>query len=431
MISMIEQLYQHYLKSTGVSTDTRSVKDGNIWIALKGPNFDANKFADLALEKGAMVVVIDDPAFAKDERYFVVEDGLTALQQLGNHHRKQLDIPFIGITGSNGKTTTKELMRDVLAKKYKVHATKGNLNNHIGVPLTLLQIDETIEIAIIEMGASKVGDIAELCGIADPTHGLITNIGKAHLEGFGGVEGVIRGKSELYYHLILRDGAVFVNSQSEVLSNIAKRRMKSPFYYPAKGDYLHAELLESQPSLKLRTEEGSEVTTHLTGAYNFENICAALCVGKYFEVDANLALDAVASYNPDNNRSQVLEKGTNTILLDAYNANPSSMTAALTHFAESAGVSKTVILGDMFELGEDAPKEHEAIGKLTMQLGFDQVHLCGELMEYGKLGNANAYYWRTKAGFENYLKTNPITDSTVLIKGSRGMSLETVLDHMK
>ena len=430
MISMIEQLYQHYLKSTGVSTDTRSVKDGNIWIALKGPNFDANKFADLALEKGAMVVVIDDPAFAKDERYFVVEDGLTALQQLGNHHRKQLDIPFIGITGSNGKTTTKELMRDVLAKKYKVHATKGNLNNHIGVPLTLLQIDETIEIAIIEMGASKVGDIAELCGIADPTHGLITNIGKAHLEGFGGVEGVIRGKSELYYHLILRDGAVFVNSQSEVLSNIAKRRMKSPFYYPAKGDYLHAELLESQPSLKLRTEEGSEVTTHLTGAYNFENICAALCVGKYFEVDANLALDAVASYNPDNNRSQVLESGTNTILLDAYNANPSSMSASLKHFAGKEAKYKVAILGDMFELGEDAPKEHEAIGKLTAELDLDEVHLCGKLMAFGKLGNPKAHYWSDKEALKAYLQSHAINNSAIMIKGSRGMRLETLLESL-
>ena len=430
MISMIEQLYQHYLKSTGVSTDTRSVKDGNIWIALKGPNFDANKFADLALEKGAMVVVIDDPAFAKDERYFVVEDGLTALQQLGNHHRKQLDIPFIGITGSNGKTTTKELMRDVLAKKYKVHATKGNLNNHIGVPLTLLQIDETIEIAIIEMGASKVGDIAELCGIADPTHGLITNIGKAHLEGFGGVEGVIRGKSELYYHLILRDGAVFVNSQSEVLSNIAKRRMKSPFYYPAKGDYLHAELLESQPSIKLRTEEGSEVTTHLTGAYNFENICAALCVGKYFEVDANLALDAVASYNPDNNRSQVLEKGTNTILLDAYNANPSSMSASLKHFSGKEAKYKVAILGDMFELGEDAPKEHEAIGKLTAELDLDEVHLCGKLMEFGKLGNSKAHYWSDKEALKAYLESHAINNAAIMIKGSRGMRLETLLESL-
>lgn len=430
MISMIEQLYQHYLKSTGVSTDTRSVIDGNIWIALKGPNFDANKFADQALEKGAMVVVIDDPAFAKDERYFVVEDGLVALQQLGNHHRKQLDIPFIGITGSNGKTTTKELIHDVLAKKYKVHATKGNLNNHIGVPLTLLQIDETIEIAIIEMGASKVGDIAELCGIADPTHGLITNIGKAHLEGFGGVEGVIRGKSELYHHLILRDGVIFVNSQSEVLSNIAKRRMKTPFYYPAKGDYLHAELLESQPSLKLSTEEGSEATTHLTGAYNFENICAALCVGKYFEVNADSALDAVASYNPDNNRSQVIDKGTNTILLDAYNANPSSMSASLRHFAGKKANYKVAILGDMFELGEDAPKEHEAIGKLTAELDLDEVHLCGKLMEFGKIGNPKAHYWSDKEALKSYLESHAINNAAIVIKGSRGMSLETLLDSL-
>lgn len=427
MISMIEQLYQHYLKSTGVSTDTRSVQNGNIWFALKGPNFNANKFADQALEKGAMVVVIDDEAFAKDERYFVVKDGLKALQELGNHHRKQLDIPFIGITGSNGKTTTKELLRDVLSKKYKVHATEGNLNNHIGVPLTLLEIDDSVEIAIIEMGANKVGDIAELCGIADPTHGLITNIGKAHLEGFGGVEGVIRGKSELYHHLILRDGMIFVNSQSEVLSNIAERRIKAPYYYPNEGDYLHAKLLASHPALRLLTENEKEATTHLTGAFNFENICAALCVGKFFEVDADLALDAVASYNPDNNRSQIIEKGTNTILLDAYNANPSSMSASLRHFSGKEASYKVAILGDMFELGEDAPKEHEAVGKLTAELAFDEVHLCGKLMEFGKLGNPKAKYWPEKEQLKDHLENHPVKDAAILIKGSRGMSLETIL----
>lgn len=427
---MIEQLYELYLKSTGVSTDTRKVGDGNIWFALKGPNFDANGFADQALEKGASVVVIDDNSFAKDDRYFVVEDGLTALQQLGNHHRNQLNIPFIGITGSNGKTTTKELMREVLAKKYKVHATEGNLNNHIGVPLTLLQIDASIEIAIIEMGANKVGDIAELCEIANPTHGLITNIGKAHLEGFGGVEGVIRGKSELYHHLIQRDGVIFVNSQSHVLANIAERRMKAPLYYPAKDDYLHAELLESHPSLRLRGEGGIQVTTHLTGAFNFENICAALAVGKYFEVQPQLAFDAVAHYNPDNNRSQVIEKGTNQILLDAYNANPSSMSVALKHFAGKDAAKKVVILGDMFELGDDAPKEHESIGKLTADLNFDEVHLCGKLMEFGKLGNPNAHYWPKKEGLKARLKSKPIHNAAIMIKGSRGMSLETLLESL-
>lgn len=427
---MIDRLYDLFLQSTGVSTDTRTIQSGNIWFALRGPNFDANKFADQALEKGASIAVIDDQAFAKDNRYFVVGDTLKALQDLGNHHRKQFSIPFIGITGSNGKTTTKELLRDVLAKKYKVLATKGNLNNHIGVPLTLLQIDESIEIAIIEMGANKVGDIAELCGIADPTHGMITNIGRAHLEGFGGIEGVIRGKSELYHHLIQKDGVIFVNSQSEVLFNIAKRRMKSPFYYPAIGDFFHAELVASQPVLTFKTSTVSETNTQLTGAYNFENICAALCIGKYFKVSDADALKAVADYNPDNNRSQIIKQGSNIIILDAYNANPSSMTAALTHFAEGAESSKVVVLGDMFELGEDGPSEHEAIGKLTAKLGFNEVHLCGGLMEYAKLGNSKACYWKDKKDFEEYLKKSPIENSTVLIKGSRGMSLETILDVM-
>jgi len=309
-----------------------------------------------------------------------------------------------------------------------VHATKGNFNNHIGVPLTLLQIDESIEIAIIEMGANKVGDIAELCGIADPTHGLITNIGKAHLEGFGGIEGVIRGKSELYHHLIQKDGVIFVNSQSEVLSNIAKRRMKSPYYYPAEGDYMYLELVEDKSTLRLRTAEGLEAETHLTGAYNFENIGAALCVGKFFEVDHELALRAVADYDPDNNRSQIMKKGSNTILLDAYNANPSSMSASLRHFAGGGEGYKVAILGDMFELGEDAPKEHEAIGKLTAELNLDEVHLCGELMEYAKLGNPKAHYWKDKDALKSHLKDNAVENASIMVKGSRGMSLETLLE---
>lgn len=425
---MIDQLYDLFLKSTGVSTDTRTIQSGNVWFALKGPNFDANKFADQALEKGAMAVVIDDEAYKKNDRHFLVEDCLSALQQLGNHHRNQLSIPFIGITGSNGKTTTKELMRDVLATKFKVHATQGNLNNHIGVPLTLLQIKEDIEIAIIEMGANKVGDIAELCSIADPTHGLITNIGKAHLEGFGGVEGVIRGKTELYHHLIQRKGVIFVNSGSEVLYNIAQKRIESPLYYPAEGDYFHAELLESQPTLRLKTEDNQEGTTGLTGAYNFENICSALCVGKFFGVDPTKALKAVTDYIPDNNRSQVIQKGSNTVLLDAYNANPSSMAVALEHFAAKAGSRKVVILGDMFELGEDAVSEHQAIGELTAKLGFEEVHFCGELMTHAQSGNAKASYWPDKKSLHEYLRANPISNGEILIKGSRGMSLETLLE---
>ena len=430
---MINQLYNLYLKSTGVSTDTRTVQPGNLWFALKGPHFDAHKFANQALEKGALAVVIQDATYQQSDRYFFVKNTLSTLQLLANHHRNQLNIPFIGITGSNGKTTTRELVREVLAQKYKVHATYGNLNNHIGVPLTLLQIDPKTEIAIIEMGANKVGDIAELCRIADPTHGLITNIGKAHLEGFGGMEGVIRGKTELYHHLIEENGVIFVNSANKILHNIAQKRIKSPVYYPAKADYFHATLLASQPSLKLQTENGLQATTALTGAYNFENICSALCVGKFFGVDANKALHAVSTYIPDNNRSQVIKKGTNTILLDAYNANPSSMAAALEHFAgkeETESRHKVVILGDMFELGATAAKAHEDLGKLTSLLGFDQVHLCGKLMEKAKSGNPKANYWPEKASLHKYLSTHPIKSSEILIKGSRGMQLETLLEVM-
>ena len=426
-MSIIEQLYSFYKQSTGVSTDTRTVEKGNIWFALKGPNFNANKFAEQALEKGASYAVIDDEAFKKDERYVLVEDGLKALQDLAAHHRSQLDIPFLAITGSNGKTTTKELTRDVLATKYKVLATTGNLNNHIGVPLTLLSIDDTIEFAIIEMGANKVGDIAQLCAIANPDFGLITNIGKAHLEGFGGVDGIIRGKTELYHHVIQKQGRIFVNSGSEILRNIAEKRIKNPVYYPGEHDFLSAELISDNEGLTIQAEE-QQFKTALTGRYNFENICAALCVGKFFDVDPKVAANAVANYVPDNNRSQLLKKGSNEIVLDAYNANPSSMEAALKNMDAKQADRKMVVLGDMFELGEDSVKEHSAIGRLTETLAFDEVVFCGELMASAKAENKEALYFEKKEALISYLKMNAPQDTLILIKGSRGMSLETILE---
>jgi UDP-N-acetylmuramoyl-tripeptide--D-alanyl-D-alanine ligase len=277
----IQNLYQKYRESGKVSTDTRQITPGSVFFALKGDKFNANEFAREALFKGASYAVIDEAKFAADERFIVVENVLETLQKLARYHRDQLTIPIIGLTGSNGKTTSKELLNSVLSKKYKTFATKGNLNNHIGVPLSLLSIDSTIEIAVIEMGANHLGEIALLCSIANPTHGFITNIGKAHIGTFGGFENIIRGKSELYQHLIQQNGVVFINSQNPILANMAKR-FKGPLFYPAEGDYYHCEFLGADPFIKIKVESGEEVTTQLIGSYNFENIAAALMYRKIF-----------------------------------------------------------------------------------------------------------------------------------------------------
>lgn len=425
---MIQQLYSRFLESTGVSTDTRTIKKDNIWFALKGPNFNANKFADQAIEKGARCVVIDDASFAKDNRYFVVADVLLALQKLANHHRRQFQIPLLGITGSNGKTTTKELVRDVLAKKLKVHATKGNLNNHIGVPLTILQMESDVELAIIEMGANKQKDIKELCQIAEPDYGFITNIGKAHLEGFGGLEGVFKGKTEMYEHLAnVNDALVFVNTANERLLEKAKNLVNRVVTFYAPVDDFHAQMKSSQPKLVMRAD-GIDFESSLSGPYNFENICAALCIGKHFGLSLKDGIAAVEAYIPDNNRSQLIEKGTNTILLDAYNANPTSMKLSLENFSDQGEGYKIAILGDMLELGEEAEMEHRAIGELSARLALDEVHLVGPLMIEAAGQNVEAKYWPSKADLESYLKKETITDAQIMIKGSRGISLETVLD---
>ncbi|MFM8850609.1 MAG: UDP-N-acetylmuramoyl-tripeptide--D-alanyl-D-alanine ligase, partial [Cytophagales bacterium] len=320
----IAALYQLYLQSGKVSTDTRQISPGCIFFALKGPTFNANAFAEEALQKGASYAVVDDVNYAKGDRFILVADALQCLQQLASHHRDQLKIPVIGLTGSNGKTTSKELLSAVLSKKYKTFATKGNLNNHIGVPLSVLSIDASYEMAVIEMGANHVGEIARLSAISKPTHGFITNIGKAHIGTFGGFDNIIRGKSELYQHLIQANGKVFINSLNPILANMAKR-FKEPIFYPAKGDYYHCVLLSADSFVKIKAENGEEITSQLVGSYNFENIAAALCIGKFFGVPDAHANAAVVAYTPGNMRSQKIEKGTNVIILDAYNANPSSM----------------------------------------------------------------------------------------------------------
>lgn len=430
MTSNIEDLYEHFLNSTGISTDTRTIQSGNLFFALKGPNFNANQLAAQALEKGASLAVIDDPDF-NQEGCFLVVDALTTLQVLARHHRRQLNIPVLAITGSNGKTSTKELTRDVLATKYRVLATRGNLNNHIGVPLTLLSIGKDIELAIIEMGANHVGEIAALCQIAEPSHGLITNIGKAHLEGFGGIEGVIRGKSELYDFLIRNEGVIFVNARQEVLRNMAERRIPRPYYYPRPGDFFSAKLLTAKPTVTFEGEDGERVETQIHGEYNFDNICTALCVGKYFEVDMTLAHEAVAAYVAENNRSQKIVCGDKTVILDAYNANPSSMAAALKNLAEVAEGHKTAILGDMYELGAEAAKEHARLGEMTAELKIDLTIFCGKLMKAAADNNADSIYFENKDELSLYLEQNVIPAGHVLIKGSRGMGLETIIDKIE
>lgn len=429
MIMQIEKLYERFKASGKISTDTRQIAPGSIFFALRGDKFNANEFALQALEKGATFVVIDDPAYALDDRCVLVENTLETLQALAKYHRSKLMIPVVGLTGSNGKTTSKELLSIVLSEKFKTYATKGNLNNHIGVPLTILAIDDSYDMAVVEMGANHVGEIALLSSIANPTHGFITNIGKAHIGTFGGFENIIRGKSELYQHLITHDGTVFINSQNPILANMAKR-FKKPYFYPAAGDYYHAELLDADPFIRFKAENGEMVQTQLMGAYNFENIAAALCIGKFFGVAAKDANRAIAEYVPGNMRSQIVKKANNTIILDAYNANPSSMEAAIQNLASMQAPTKVVILGDMFELEGEAEKEHQRIGELLKEKKFDRVYLCGQLMKSAKETFPQAFYFENKDLLMADLKTNPIKDSTILVKASRGIGLETIVEYL-
>lgn len=426
-------LHEAFLKSTGVSTDTRKIEPGNLFFALKGPNFDANEFATKALEMGASGVVVDDPAYylENDERYFICQDALVCLQKLANYHRHQFDIPIIGLTGSNGKTTSKELLNAVLKTKFKTLATFGNLNNHIGVPLTLLSLKKEHELAIIEMGANKQGDIQELCEIAEPTHGFITNIGKAHLEGMGGPEGVLKTKTELYQHLRENKGTVFINSQDPILSNMVKR-FKEPVLYPSKGDFCEIQFLGADPFVKFSVEgvDGEHLSS-LIGAYNFGNIATALTIGKFFGVDMHQAVEAVLKYKPSNMRSQLIEKRSNLIILDAYNANPSSMEAAIRTFGQMKGKKyKMIILGDMYELGEHAEAEHARLGEIVSEYEFDKVCFTGKLIVSALIKAPKALYFPDPFSFRNWLEDSKLEDYLILIKGSRGMKLEGLVDFI-
>ena len=426
----IEQIYEVYRNSSGVCTDTRNILQGGIFFALKGETFNGNSFAREALSLGAKYAVIDEPiAGEKDERIIETANVLQTLQNLATHHRRQFNIPVLGITGSNGKTTTKELVSSGLARKYQVHTTQGNFNNHIGVPLTLLSMPEDTEIAVIEMGANHVGEIAELCRIAEPNYGLITNIGHAHIEGFGGFEGVIRGKSELYHHLIQNQGTVFINSNNEILMNMSKR-FEAPVLYPNPGDYFECFMVQADPFVQIRLKDGTELKSQLIGAYNFDNLATALCVGTYFDVPQTSLIRAMEEYIPSNNRSQLIDTEHNHLILDAYNANPNSMSAALENLASISDDKKSVILGDMLELGEASQDEHRKIGLQLKDMDLSQVLICGPQSQSMHLACPGSLYFSTKDELENYLKDNPIKNQTILLKASRAIGLETLVEYL-
>lgn len=428
----IAELYQKFKSCSGVSTDTRNIGEGVMFFALRGEKFNANEFAQQALEKGAKYVVIDEEKYATNDRCLLVGDVLYTLQKLANFHRNHFNIPIIGLTGSNGKTTNKELIAAVLSKKYNTYYTKGNLNNHIGVPLTILGLNETHEIAVIEMGANHQGEIRDLSAISEPTHGFITNVGKAHLEGFGGVEGVRKGKGELYDFLSKSGGTVFLNNQNTTLVSMhTERKFKETIFYGSIDTFYHAELLEDSPKIKFKDSNSSIYEAHLSGSYNFENMLTALTIGKYFGVSEQAACQAVADYNPDNNRSQVVEKGSNSIIMDAYNANPSSMAASIQNFMKlKTEKSKIVILGEMKELGEESPAEHKALGELVSKGNFDYVVLYGEMMQHALVHLPKAYYFTDKFSIHNWLQDKKFENAYILIKGSRGVSLETVVQFL-
>ncbi len=392
-----------------------------MFFALQGGNFNGNKFAEDAIKNGASFAIIDDIEYKINDQYLMVDDVLIALQNLALFHRKHLNTPIISLTGSNGKTTTKELVNAVLSKKYKTTATKGNLNNHIGVPLTLLSMNNTTEIGIVEMGANHQKEIEFLSNIALPDYGLITNFGKAHLEGFGSIEGVIKGKSELYQHLKVNSKIIFVNHHDEL-------QIKQV------GAYDHIEvfgsktqLLESQPYLSLSYEQQT-IKSHLTGSYNYNNVCVAIALGEYFKVSTKDIVDAIENYIPSNNRSQIVNQNGHQIILDAYNANPSSMLAALSNFNQLKNENKVVILGDMFELGETAPEEHQHISDYTSDLKLKNAIFIGENFYNIKSKNSNSNYFKSFEDLNAHFGNFNFNQQLFLIKGSRGMALERVLN---
>jgi UDP-N-acetylmuramoyl-tripeptide--D-alanyl-D-alanine ligase len=411
----ISEIHALFLKSHGVCTDTRNISQDCLFIALKGVHFNGNKFAHKAIESGARYALVDDEAYVTCNQTILVSNTLETLQQLANYHRRFLNIPVVALTGSNGKTTTKELIAAVLSKKYNTIATNGNLNNHIGVPLTLLSMNKSTEIGVVEMGANHLKEIELLASIAEPNYGYITNFGKAHLEGFGGMQGVIKGKSELYQFLGKTNGKAFVNPHDSL--QLEKTERITTLLLNSKIG-----LANSNPFLEIQYDT-EILKTNLIGAYNFSNILAAISIGEYFQVAKKDIQTAIVSYVPSNNRSQIVRKGPYTLLLDAYNANPSSMKVALENFSQMNAKHKNVVLGDMFELGTSSDEEHQNIANFAEELPFEQVILIGK--HFSKVKTSKASKYLTFEAFQNAFKTN--NSATYLIKGSRGMALERIV----
>lgn len=435
----IEQIYQAFLQAGKVVIDSRRVQEGDMFVALKGEVNDANRFASEAVAKGAAFVILDNPGYSQnDPRFILVEDSLITLQKLASMHRQKLDLPVLALTGSNGKTTTKALIAQVLKQNYSIGATLGNLNNHIGLPLTLLSFTEEMEIGVVEMGANHIGEIKTLCQIAKPEYGLITNVGKDHLEGFGSVEGVIKAKTELYQYLDDHQGTLFINSDNEILMD--KLGEQEVIAYGESDDtHIKGLLAETDPFLVVKwrpnnplgfmNDEWDEpnriVYTQFTGAYNFENILAAICVGADFGVPDQQIKEAIEAYTPGDNRSQWVVTQSNKILLDAYNANPTSMHAAISSFNRMQGPNKVLILGDMLELGEYTDSEHENLLELLARNAFKDVFLVGPIFAQF----AQKYGFKSFGdveGLKTYLREKPLKNALVLIKGSRGIALEKV-----
>lgn len=425
----IAELHKVFLESTGICTDTRKIKKGCLFFALSGENFNGNTFAKQALKLGAYKVVIDQIGYHENTgKTILTGDSLKLLQKLATYHRTFLKIPIIGLTGSNGKTTTKELINVVLSKKFKTTATKGNLNNHIGVPLTILSMSKETEIGIVEMGANHIKEIEALSNIALPDYGYITNFGKAHIEGFGSLEGVIQGKTELYRHIATHKGLLFVNGNDS--KQVALTKKENRYTFGSENHDCEVKLIDASKELLISYRE-VPIQSNLIGLYNFHNIAAAIAMGHYFKISEGDIKAAIESYIPTNNRSQIVKQNGHTIILDAYNANPTSMSAALENFKQTQGDNKLLILGDMFELGSTAKEEHQAIADLiTSQNIGNSAYLVGENFSKVKVEKNNIHLCPTFEALTDTLKNQKPNNATILVKGSRGMALERVLEFL-
>lgn len=432
-MSQIATIHQAYLSSNGISTDSRQDNTNYVFFALKGESFDGNKYVNEVLQKGASYAVADDQNLKGTENVFIVDNVLETLQELARYHRRYLNIPIIGITGTNGKTTTKELVAAVLSRKFKISATKGNFNNHIGVPLTILQMDQSIELGIVEMGANHVGEIKDLCKIAEPNYGLITNVGKAHLEGFGSFEGVKTAKGELYQYLNKNNGLIFINADNSHLNLMANGISKRIEYGISSGE-ITGDINIKSPFIsinwQLKTGETHRSQTKLIGAYNLENILSAICIGNFLGVSEEDINHAIEGYTPTNNRSQFIQSKTNQIIMDAYNANPSSMQVALQNFADVSAQNKILILGGMKELGGDSFEEHKKLVELIITTNSSRTLLVGdEFKDFESISDNIEFYLDTDALIQG-IKRQAINNAYVLIKGSRSNKLEDVLPHL-